>query len=85
MNDITVHFKGEGRRRVDGEWELKRKEEGEKKEGRGPIFRCFGKASGDTCRIYDFDKFGTNFGRLADRWPPVRGFGCGRGGGGDRS
>ena len=23
----------------------------------------FGGASGDTCRIYDFDKFGTNFGR----------------------
>ena len=46
-----------------GERELRRKEKGEEREGARTNISLFGWASGDTCRINDFDKFGANFGR----------------------
>ena len=46
-----------------GERELRRKEKGEEREGARTKISLFGRASGDTCRIDNFDKFGPNFGR----------------------
>ena len=63
-----------------GRWgrELGRREKGERREGVRTNNSVLGGASRYTCGINDFDKFGADFGRSADRWPPVGGSGGGR-------